>query len=307
VLCELCLLHSHGGDLRQAAEVGGQLSRLAERLDTSAVVEAAFLRGGVALWSGDLDAAGAALAIALSSPVEPNQAERPYGVNPLVAARSFEALLRWVRADPDRAHAAQEQAVALAERIGRPFTIAHAAAFRARLLLLDERWEEAARVATRAVDLSEEYGFPRWQGTALVSRGRALAELGEGEPALEEIRRGLEILEQAGLRLGNSQLVSFLAAACLRLDRVDEGLAAVDSGLAHCRDTSERLFESELWRLRGELLLRRAPRWRAAIRDAEECQEKARAVARAQGAAMLERRAERCDPDAATARRRLAR
>src|SRR5262249_43510056 len=141
----------------------------------------------------------------------------------------------------------------------------------------------------------------------LVSRGRALVELGEGERALEEIRRGLEILQQAGLRLGNSQLLSFLAAACLRLDRVDEGLAAVDCGLAHCRDTAERLFESELWRLRGELLLRRAPRWRAAIRDAEEYQEKARAVARAQGAAMLERRAERWDPGAATPRRRLAR
>lgn len=97
------------------------------------------------------------------------------------------------------------------------------------------------------------------------------------------------------MRLAGSLLFSWFAGACLRLNRVDEGLAAADTGLAHCRDTTERLFEAELWRLRGELILRRgrgeARARQAVIQDAAECFEKARAVARAQGALMLERRA----------------
>jgi hypothetical protein len=109
------------------------------------------------------------------------------------------------------------------------------------------------------------------------------------------------------LSVGLSLLFSFMAAACLRLDRVDEGLAATDSGLAYCRDSTGRLFEAELWRLRGELILRRdrpktLPR-QAALREAEECFEKARSVARAQGAGMLERRASRRDIGATALRR----
>jgi hypothetical protein len=295
VLCALCLLHCNGGDLREAERVGKELLPLSERLDASALLEASFLRGGVSLWSGDLDAAEPLLATALSSPVRPEEADRPYGVNPAVGARSFEAVHRWVRGDPDRAAALQGEAMALADRLGRPFTVAHAVTFAAFLLVLDGQWAEAARVATRAVDLSEEYGFPLWHGTALVSRGRALVEGGEGERGLSEIREGVDVLRRAKRRFSAPLWLSLHAGACLRLDRLDEGLAVVESGLAHCRDTAARLFEAELWRLRGELILRRVrSRMRdAAIPEAEECFNKARAVARAQGAHMLERRAAR--------------
>ncbi len=307
VLCALCLAYSTGGDLREAERVGEQLSPLSEQLNPSAVVEASFLRGGVALWGGDLDAAERFLAKALSSPVSPEEADRPYGVNPLVAARSFESVRRWVRAEPDRARAVQGEALALADRLGRPFTVAHAAAYAALLYVLEGEWKEAATTATRAVDLSDEYGFPVWSGMGLVSRGRALVEQGEGERGLTEIREGLDGLRRAKIRLAAPLGFSLLAGACLRLDRVDEGLAATDTGLTHCRDTAVRLFEAELWRVRGELILRGArgktrPQ-PGAIRQSEECFEKARAVARAQGAHMLERRASRRDPGAAAPRK----
>ncbi len=194
-----------------------------------------------------------------------------------------------------------------AERHGRPFTVAQATTFSAFVLLLDEDWEGAGRLAARAVDLSDEYGFPRWRGTALVIRGRALVEEDDGARGLAEIREGLDALRQTGLRLGDSLLLSLLAGACLRLDFLDEGVAAADAGLAHCRDTAERLFEAEIWRLRGELILRRArtrgQARKAVIPEAEECFENARAVARAQGAHMLEQRVSRGDVGALALRR----
>jgi hypothetical protein len=300
VLCELVLLHSHRAQLPEAERIGTELSPLAERLGASAVLEASFLRGGVAVWSGNLDAAGSFLATAIASPVEPEEADRPYGVNPAVAARSFESLRRWVRAEPEGARIMQKGAMATADRLGRPFTIAHAATFGAFLFVLDGRWEDAVGFASRGLAISEEYGFPLWQGTALVSRGRAFVELGDGERGLAEIRQGLEVLKGANLRLGSSLWYSFYADACLRLDRVEEGLVAADTGLTHCRETRARLFEAELWRLRAELLLRPSggatPSHQPAIREAGHCFEKARAVARAQGARMLERRAARAAP-----------
>jgi predicted ATPase len=204
----------------------------------------------------------------------------------------------------------QREGLVLAERNGHPFTLAHATTMSAMIFLLEEDWEGAGKLAARAADLSDEYGFARWLGTAQMVRGRVLVEEGDDARGLEEMREGLAALRQAGLRLGESLLISFLAGACLRTDRPDEGLAAVDEGLAYCRETTGRFFEPELWRLRGELILQRAQATAstqpAETQAAEECFEQARAIARSQGAHMLKRRAVRREP-AANAVRRKAR
>jgi DNA-binding winged helix-turn-helix (wHTH) protein/tetratricopeptide (TPR) repeat protein len=297
-LSELCLLHANIGDLLRAEEIGIELGAVAERrLDRSAALQARFLRGAAALWRGELASAESLLAGALSLPVSLDEAERPYGVNPLVAARSFEGLRRWVTGDPDGARAMHQEALSLAERHGRPFTLAQALTFHAIVRVLDEHWEEAGRLAARALELAEDYGFPLWRGAALVPRGRALVEQGEAARGLAEINGGLELLQVSRLRLGLPMLLSLLAGACLQVGEVEQGLAATDRALSQLRETSGGLFEAEIWRLRGELLRRggsvpgsgRSER----VREAEECFAKARNIARAQGALMLERRADR--------------
>jgi tetratricopeptide (TPR) repeat protein len=299
-LCSLLLFHANGGDLVRAEAVGNRLAPLAARLGASAALQCHFLRGAAALWRGNLAAAKPLLAQALASPATLEEADRPYGVNPVVAARSFEGLRRWLTGDAEGARSIQAEAMTLAEEHGRPFTIAQAATFAARVLLLEEDWGAAQKLAARAIDLSDEYGFPRWRGSALVIRGRAVAAEGDGDRGLAEMREGLEELRLAGLRLGNSAQLALLTEGCLQLDRVDEGLAAVEAGLTYSRESGECVFDADLWRLRGELLARRARRAgrgrTAAPVEVSECFEKARTVARSQGARRLEERACRRTP-----------
>jgi DNA-binding winged helix-turn-helix (wHTH) protein len=290
----LYLLQSTRGNLREADELGPRLAQLAERLDASAALQSDFLLGSAALWAGRLGTAESLLGRALASPVSVEAAERHYGVNPAVAVRSFEGLRRWLAGDPERAREVQLEAADLAQRLGRPFPLAQVFTFRAFVLVLDEHWTEVERLATEVIRLAEEYGFPRWHGRALVVRGRALVEAGDASRGLTEISDGLQILGQSGWQLGSSLLFAILAGACLRVARVKEGLAAAEAGLRHGHETGEHCFESELWRLQGELIRRRPPsRGEARMRtpDADECFAKARAVAGAQGAHMLARRA----------------
>src|SRR5262250_156111 len=294
-LCALLLFHANGGDLVRAEAVGNQLASISARLGASAALQCHFLRGATAVWRGNLAVAKPLLAQALASPATLEEADRPYGVNPVVAARSFEGLRRWLTGDAEGARSIQAEAMTLAEQHGRPFTIAQAATFAARVLLLEEDWGAAQKLAARAIDLSDEYGFPRWRGSALVIRGRAVAAEDDGDRGLAEMREGLEALQLAGLRLGNSAQLALLTEGCLQLDRVDEGLAAVEAGLTYSRESGECVFDADLWRLRGELLARRARRTgrgRTAVpAEVSECFEKARAVARSQGARRLEERA----------------
>jgi DNA-binding winged helix-turn-helix (wHTH) protein len=288
-LAALCLLRGNAGELAVAEKVGAELALLVPRLDLSAAVQSSFLSGALALWRGNLRDAKSLLASALASPVPVDEADRPYGVNPIVAARSHEALRSWVVGDSVGARAVQQEALALAEQHARPFTLVQATMFGAIVSVFDEDWAGAEKLAARAGGLADEYGFTRWDGTTRVTRGRALVGLGDGDRGLAEIRKGMDLLRRSGLRLGNSMLCSFMAAACLELGRLDEGLATADAGLAHCRETGERFFEAELWRLRAEALVRCAG-GRAVIPEAAECFDTARAVARAQGAHRLERR-----------------
>jgi tetratricopeptide (TPR) repeat protein len=286
----LYLGHATAGDLVGAEALGDRLSQTAGLLDASAALQCDYLRGANAFWLGDLRGAESLLGRALASPVSIAAADRPYGVNPVVGARSFEGLRRWISGDRAGAQGMQQEAQSLAERQGRPFTLAQAGTFAAFVHLLEEDWSEAEKLAAGVAHLSDEYGFPRWRGRALVIRGRVLVERGEPRKGLTEMLEGLDLLRQSGLLLGRSLLLSILGGAYLRLDRFDEGLAAADQGLTHSRDTGERCFDAMLWRLRGELILRRGAtqsRPRGAAPAAAECFEKAREVARAQGAHML--------------------
>jgi hypothetical protein len=200
----------------------------------------------------------------------------------------------------------QEEALSLAERHGRPFTLAQARTFRATVLALEESWAEAGRLAARTLEIADDYGFPLWRGAALVIHGRVLVESEGGPGGLAEISEGLAVLRANGLRLGLPVRLGFLAGACLRVGEWERGLAAVDAGLTQCHETDARFFEAELWRLRGELILAQGPVGGSTrsmtVRQAEECFDRAQALAKAQGARMLARRAGQRAPGAAPRR-----
>src|SRR5262249_22417655 len=121
-LSALYLLHANSGRVALAQEVEPELFRLSKRLGASAALQHHFLRGAMAVWLGHLADAESHLTKALRSSVSLEEADRPYGANPLVAARSFEGLRRWATGDAAAARVIQKEAVALAEQQGRPFT-----------------------------------------------------------------------------------------------------------------------------------------------------------------------------------------
>jgi len=157
----------------------------------------------------------------------------------------------------------------------------------------------AVDTASRALALADEYEFPRWSGSALVCRGRALVGRNEVDRGFREMHDGLGRLQDAGLLLAGSLFWSLLADAYLQVADWREGLRAAEQGLALCRDTTERLFESALHRLKADLLLVSAQvehdtaRRSASVDEAGASIEQALAIARRQGAHALERCARR--------------
>ena len=109
---------------------------------------------------------------------------------------------------------------------------------------------------------------------------------GQVEQGIVELRRGAASVEMTGAVAGIWKLS--LAEAYAQLGRSEEGLAAIVETLKLMRKTGLQVFEAELYRVKGELILLQAP---GAGSTAERAFRQAVASARRQGAKSWELRA----------------
>lgn len=129
-----------------------------------------------------------------------------------------------------------------------------------------------------------------------------MAAQGQRDRGIDEIRSGLDIYEVTGAQLARPLFLGLLAEACAKAGRIGEGLNALNVALETVSKTGERFYEAELHRLKGELILQSGdeastlhvldlPSSTSRILAAEECFDRAAAIARRQGARALELRA----------------
>jgi adenylate cyclase len=141
-----------------------------------------------------------------------------------------------------------------------------------------ERAEELLLIAT-------EHGMRLWAANSAFFRGWALAEEERGQEGLAEISRALPALEGCPITIS---LYARLADSYRKNGRPDEGLTAVATALGEAERGGERNFLTEVYRVKGELLLTRDPPDDA---EAERCFRIAIDIARRQKARFYELRA----------------
>jgi predicted ATPase len=120
-------------------------------------------------------------------------------------------------------------------------------------------------------------GFALWVGNATFQRGLALTMQGQGEAGITQMHQGLAARGATGTRALLSSYLARLAEAYGGIGQAEKGLALLGEALAHVGTTEERYSEAEIYRIKGELLLRQ-PILDAA--QAEVCFQQALAIAR---------------------------
>jgi predicted ATPase len=106
--------------------------------------------------------------------------------------------------------------------------------------------------------LSSEHGFPYLGAIATVRYGWGLARLGRVEEGIADIHQGLAALRATGTELSQPYHLALLAEAYGRGGQIEAGLCALEEALVAADQHAERLYEAELQRLKGELLLRKS-------------------------------------------------
>jgi DNA-binding SARP family transcriptional activator/tetratricopeptide (TPR) repeat protein len=249
-------------------------------------------------------------------------ANRPLGglvaADPGVMARAMLGAVLWQMGYPDQARACFRQAVAHAEALGQPSSVAFAHYIAVMITSVVGRDLAAALNHRQALpplgQLNLVYGawaevLEALAQTSAEAPGQAPAgQRGDcpGKPRLDQgVARAIEALstwQSAGSGAGYAGLLVLQAEVCARAGKPEIGLDAMDRAQAWIERTGRRPMEADIWRMRGELLLLVDDRpltmdnTQAAspAAEAEACFQRALEIAREQGSRWWELRAAVC-------------
>jgi predicted ATPase len=188
---------------------------------------------------------------------------------------------------PDQALRRMHEMLTYAQASSHAFSLARAL-FYAAQIHRDRREGAAAQVrAEAALAMVTEQGFGHYVGQATFVRGSALAMQGQHEEGIAQMHQGLAAIRTAGHVVGDARRLARLAEAYGAGGQTADGLRLLAEALAHVERTGERYYEAEVYRVKGELLLRQAV---PDAPQAEACFQQALVVARRQQARSWELR-----------------
>ena len=254
-LTGLQLVYGARAELKPARELAEQCLSLAQNNHNPAsLVQAHHRLGQILFFLGEFAQARGHLeeGIALYDPEQFRSLR--HASDPKVTCLSFAAIALWFLGYPDQAQQRSHDALTLAYELSHPYSLGFA--LTASAIVHHLRREVRPVQEQRAlIALATEQGFPLYLAQERIRRGWALAVQGQIEEGISQIRQGLDALRATGLEVWRPFWASLLVEAYGKGEQVEEGLTVLAEALATVNRSEERMYEAELWRLRGELTL----------------------------------------------------
>jgi adenylate cyclase len=191
---------------------------------------------------------------------EPQQHQQPFvflrGSDAGLSGLAFDVCCLWCLGYPDQAQSRSQEVLALARELDHPYSLANVLAFAG--CLFNEMRRDTGMLKDNAEELmrlSNERSFAGWLDAGTRYRGEAVAMLGQFQEGTMQMRQSMADSRSKGLRCYLAGTLDSLAEVQSKAGHPEEGLTTLDEALALVEETDERLWEAELYRLRGELLL----------------------------------------------------
>jgi len=223
---------------------------------------------------------------------------RMFGLSACVGLLTYQYIAYWMLGFPQRSMQTCERGLALARELNHPPSVAFALTARTGSSFLQGAADRTLAAADEALHVAREERLGFWEPMLTVFRGWAVSDLGEPADGIALIRDGLRRYGAAGNGVQQVWMHVILAEAQSKAGDWDDALATIARTKNVASVNGEGLFEPELYRLEGELLVARATRAAGASSDGRESElaaaehaiREALVLSRRQGAKMLELR-----------------
>ena len=178
-----------------------------------------------------------------------------YMVEPKAASLLLLSWDLWFLGYPDQSLSRVSEALALAQELGHPYTVAFAHYMTSVVHLLRGDAARAFESAEKSFEISQEQRFSLYAILSRISRGRAVGDLGRLGEARAEIALGIEEARRKGIGFMLPMMDSWLADIHAKAGENAHALAIVEQTLTNTSDVTGRSWESELHRQRAQILL----------------------------------------------------
>jgi predicted ATPase len=214
VLFGLWVFYYVQGTLRTARELAEECFTLAQSTqDPGLLVEAHIAFAATLFHQGEFPLALAHVeqGLTLYDPQQHGSHMFQYGQDSAVASEVYAALTLWQLGYPDKALERIRKAFLLAEELSHPFSMAFALLFTTWF----HQYRREARLtherAEATITLCREQGFSLWLAFASVLDGWALAEQGQGQAGIAQLRQGLAAYQATGAELNRPYFLALLS------------------------------------------------------------------------------------------------
>jgi adenylate cyclase len=172
----------------------------------------------------------------------------------------FGALALLALGYPDQSTGRLTSGLALARTLAHPETLVVAGHVAAQIHHLRGEPALVCEYAKEAMELAEEYGLAIWRAYGLVELGWAEAELGNSQTGIQKMQLGMAEYEATGAKLRSPYFMGLLADQLGKTGQVEEGLEAITKALKLAELTGEGYTLAEMYRIKGELILKNGDR-----------------------------------------------
>jgi class 3 adenylate cyclase/predicted ATPase len=277
-------------DYQTAHTLGEQLLTLAQQAQDPAMLLAAHRALGTTLML--LGAAVSAQThftqgIALYDPQQHRSSMFLHGEDAGVMCHCYAAWTLWLLGYPSQGLVRRQEAVTLAQQSAHPFSLSVAFVVAAMFHAFRREVRFTQAHAEAAMRLGMEQGFLLWTARGAILRGWTLAHQGQAQEGIEQMHQGLRAHRATGAESLRPYYLALLAEAHGMQGEPEEGLTVLTEALTRVDTTGERWYESEIYRLKGALLLQQSSDHYA---EAESCFHHALEIARHQQAKSFELR-----------------
>ena len=280
-----------GGNNRDALGMADEfLTRSRALSDPVLLMVAHRVIGSTLLTLGDFQSSSSHFeeTIRLSTGREKQQLYNLYMVEPQAASLLLLSWDLWFLGHPDQSLSRVSEALALAQDLGQPYTVAFAHYMTSVVHLLRGDAARGLESAGKSFEISQEQRFSLYVTLSRISRGRAICDLGRLEEGRAEIELGIDEARRSGVGFMLPMMDSWLAEVHAKIGENERALAIVERALTDIGDVTGRAWEAELHRQRAQILLAFDP---SKVTEAESYLKKSIEVALGQSAKSLELRA----------------
>jgi TOMM system kinase/cyclase fusion protein len=279
------------GDNQQARQLGEEILRWAEKGDDpDHIMEAHRSLGLTQVFMGEFVQARShtEAGFALYDLEKHRDHAFIYGADPGMIFLTMGSWALWNLGYPEQALKLTWQALKLTEQLHHAYSRAFAVSVNANTLFNCGDWDGCERLSDEAITLSTEHDFPFWLSWGTVMKGAVQIQRGRVEEGIALIEPVLMRYKRIGVGMGRPTHLAYLATAHNTLGHHDTALNLLDEAFAIVEKRQGDVYEAELHRLKGTMLLSIDSANQA---EAEKQFRKARDVAVRQNARSLQLRA----------------